>query len=223
MFYWQEGEWWLPDGETHLQEWMTAVNDRRFSRLNYQGAKYRVAVELCKHKRNAIDVGAHIGLWSWQMQRDFQHVIAFEPSIEHRECYKKNCNMNRASLIPSALGDKPEVRNLINYTKGSTGDSRLNSMAECENNGQIVIVETLDRFRIRNVDLIKIDCEGFEYFVIKGGLETIDTYHPVMIVEQKEKNAKYFGDEQKLAIKELEGLGAKVQAIISGDYIMSWP
>ena len=35
------------------------------------------------------------------------------------------------------------------------------------------------------MDLIKVDVEGHEEFVLKGALKTITTSYPVLIVEQK--------------------------------------
>ena len=47
----------------------------------------------------------------------------------------------------------------------------------------------LDHYHFDNVDFIKIDVEGYELDVIKGGIETLRKNDPVIIVEQKEKHA----------------------------------
>lgn len=46
-----------------------------------------------------------------------------------------------------------------------------------------VPVATLDSFAIENVGLIKIDVEGFEEEVLKGGIETINRCRPVLYIE----------------------------------------
>jgi len=42
------GPWHLPDGETHLQEWMTTVNRDVEGRLTYQYNKYDAALRYCR-------------------------------------------------------------------------------------------------------------------------------------------------------------------------------
>ena len=39
----------------------------------------------------ALDIGAHVGIWTRRLAVDFQEVIAFEPLPKHIECHKKNC------------------------------------------------------------------------------------------------------------------------------------
>jgi len=70
------------------------------------------------------------------------------------------------------------------------------------------------------VDLIKLDCEGYELFALQGAEGTIKQYRPTIIVEQKPGRAQKFGLEQTQAVTYLEGLGYRVVQVISGDYIM---
>ena len=73
---------WLPDGETHLQTVM--IGD------TYQLRKYKTALEYTPTRNRAIDIGAHVGLWSRPMSKDFRIVEAFEPVEAHRVCYRRN-------------------------------------------------------------------------------------------------------------------------------------
>ena len=38
----------------------------------------------------ALDVGAHVGIWSRRLAEKFKTVVAFEPVPKHIECWKKN-------------------------------------------------------------------------------------------------------------------------------------
>ncbi len=62
-------EWMFPDGEEHLQKWMTQVGRRIDGRLTYQYGKYEEALKYVPVKNIAIDVGAHVGLLSCFFRR----------------------------------------------------------------------------------------------------------------------------------------------------------
>ena len=49
-------------------------------------------------------------------------------------------------------------------------------------------IKTLDSLNIKDVDLIMIDTEGYELFVLKGGIETIKKYKPILVVEFHNRN-----------------------------------
>ena len=56
-----------------------------------------------------------------------------------------------------------------------------------------VQVKTLDSFNFENVDAIKIDCEGYEYPILKGAVSTIKNCRPVVQLEIVEAQCKKFG------------------------------
>ena len=47
----------------------------------------------------------------------------------------------------------------------------------------------LDDFALTDVDFVKIDVEGYELEVVKGGYNTLKNNDPVIIVEQKPRYA----------------------------------
>ena len=79
----------------------------------------------------------------------------------------------------------------------------------------------MDDFNFTRVDFIKIDVEGYEEFVIQGGLETLKKNHPLIIIEQKSGSDRY-GLEKYGSIKELESIGAKVIDRVVDDFIVGW-
>ncbi len=82
----------------------------------------------------------------------------------------------------------------------------------------------LDDFDLEEVDFIKIDCEGYELWVLQGAVETLKRCKPCLIVEQKPETGmeERYGVTAKDAIAFLAGLGAKKRLVIQGDYIFSW-
>jgi FkbM family methyltransferase len=53
-------------------------------------------------------------------------------------------------------------------------------------------MKKLDSFNINNVDAIKIDVEGYEYFVVQGACNTIRKNRPIVQVEIVENNYKRY-------------------------------
>lgn len=218
-------QWCFPEGETHLPEWMETVQDRRDGRLLYQGHKYRMATRFVKRRRVAVDVGAHIGLWSWQMAQDFERVIAFEPVPAHTECWLRNmADCPNAWLEAVALGHERGMVALHNGTEGSSGDTWVARDDDAPNAAGEVYMGRLDDFaeRIGHVDFLKIDNEGYEYFVLLGGEALIRECKPVVIVEQKPGMAQKFGLGETQAVDLLISWGARRRAAKQGDFVLSW-
>lgn len=205
---------WFPDHETHLQQWMAKAGEIVDGKGTYQIKKLRTAVGLCKQRRTAVDIGGHVGLWSMQLTKLFDHVHAFEPVEAHRECFIKNVldAGGNAILHALALGEK-EGSVSIHTTTTSSGDSWV------KGDGDIPMI-TLDSLALDEVDFMKLDCEGYELFALRGAADTIARCKPVIIVEQKPGRAQKFGLPETGAVTFLEGLGYKLAKEMSGDYLM---
>lgn len=203
----------LPAGETHLVEWMTSNGEMVDGKGTYQIKKLRVALSHCTRFRTAIDVGGHVGLWSMQLAKKFASVHAFEPVEAHRECFSLNLrDYTNVTLHASALGEKEgSVR--IETAPTSSGDSRVGGDGD-------IPLRTLDSYNIQEVDFIKLDCEGYEYFALHGGEQTIRFWMPTIIVEQKPGRGQRFGLTELQAVEWLMSLGYSCVAKMSGDFVM---
>jgi FkbM family methyltransferase len=214
--------WYFPDGETHLPGWIRAAQQLRDGVLQYQLRKYEMALGHVRQRRLAVDVGGHIGQWSHNMAKDFATVQAFEPVPAYAECWRKNLEgVGNAHLHELALGAAHDMVSLRCGTPGSHGDTFV-APREQANAARDVPMLPLDDFGLSGVDLIKIDCEGYELFVIRGAEATIRRCQPCVIVEQKPGHAGKYGLGETDAVGLLESWGARRRATISGDYILSW-
>ena len=213
----QFDQWFLPEGEKHLQQWMLKVNQRVEGRLTYQYHKYEAGLGLCRDRRLAVDVGGHVGLLSYWMARDFDQVEAFEPVDHHRDCFKRNVLDHRknVTLHGCALGER-EGKVSIRTEPTSSGDSRVDGP------GDIPLMR-LDTFRLKNVDFLKIDCEGTELAVLRGAEELLARSKPVVMVEQKPGHAQRYGLGERDAVTYLESMGYRVAREMAGDFLMVHP
>ena len=81
-----------------------------------------------KNKRVAVDVGAHIGLWSRYLARHFVNVLSFEPVLENAACFKKNLeNVSNVWLGEVAVGDVPGTVNFTMPPHGNSGMWHVNA------------------------------------------------------------------------------------------------
>lgn len=219
----QQVGWYFPDGEKHLPEWMRKVAQKRGGVLQYQYAKYQKALQFVRPARRlAVDVGGHVGQWSRNMAADFKMVQAFEPVPSYAECWRANmAGCDNATLHQAALGACAGLVSLKCGTPGSHGDTFVVPKADA-NVAVDVEMNPLDSYQMQGIDFIKIDCEGYEAFVLKGGEMTVRRDRPCIIVEQKPGKAQSFGLGETEAVTLLQSWGAKLRAVLSGDYILSW-
>jgi FkbM family methyltransferase len=214
---------WLPDGERHFPDWMTKNGEIVDGRGTYQIRKLWAALEHCKQFRVAVDVGAHVGLFSMQLVKRFQTVHAFEPLAAFRECFERNVIAPREQdclLYYVALGAQ---RGKVEMKVPAMGDGIDSGGTHVAGAGEVEM-RALDEYDFNDVDYVKIDVEGYEAEVIKGSRETLLRCRPCVMVEQKaRKLGENFGITGTPAVDLLRAMGAEVRAVISGDYILTWP
>jgi FkbM family methyltransferase len=205
--------WVWPDHEEHLIKWLDTTSPPIINgRAAYQGRKQQAVLQVCRSFDTAIDVGAHVGLWSYNLARAFKHVEAFEPVPSHRDCFAINVKAPNVVMHACALG-AADGRVAMKSDPVSSGDTQVTP-------GDEIDLLTLDSFAIKNVDLIKIDCEGYEENVVAGAVDTIAEWRPTIIVEQKRDMAARFGLEPLGAVKLLESMGYRIVDNLGGDFIM---
>ena len=225
MKFFEHGGWWLPDGEEHLQEYLTRRNQWINGRLQYQRSKFLEAMKwVVGPRRLAVDVGAHAGLWSMTLAEYFDNVVAFEPVQEHAACWQKNMEgIGNAVLFPIALGERAGTVRL-KPMPGASMKIRVYAGIDDVVEAPIQRLDDLTVDSKAPIDFLKIDVEGYEYFVCRGGEQTLLRSKPVVIVEQKPATGmlENYGIRETEAVLYLESLGAKQRVEINGDYVLSW-
>ncbi len=132
----------------------------------------------------AVDIGAHVGIWTRRLVIDFCKVIAFEPLGKHIECHIKNCEgLEHIELNQVALSNE-NGHSLITTKDNNSGMSTLlDKKFDRPLPRQMVETRTLDSYNLPKVDFIKMDVEGWEDKVLEGATETILKYRPRMYIE----------------------------------------
>ena len=140
----------------------------------------------------ALDIGAHVGIWSMRLAEKFKRVYAFEPVPKHIECWKKNMQnfTNVSTLNTVALGQENgtntmTVPNTTNSGRATFVEKQFPPLKGTFHNFPKIQVETktLDSYEFDQVDFIKMDVEMFEFEVLQGAENTIRKHKPVMYIE----------------------------------------
>jgi FkbM family methyltransferase len=206
---------WLPGNEVHLLDQIDKY-PLVDGKGTYQLHKLEKALTYVKGPRKAIDIGAHVGLWSRILIKHFFEVIAFEPHPHHVELFCKNLGeTENVFLYSMALGHKKGVVNLV-YDPENSGHTHIGE------HGLQVPIDTLDSFNLDEIDLIKIDVEGFEHNVLLGAKQTILENKPIVICENKGFDEALHGGEKGKSIELMKSWGMVLLEKISGDFIMGW-
>ena len=184
-----------------------------------------------KSFRLAVDVGAHVGLWTKVLAERFDAVIAFEPFLPNVERFEKNVQASNVLLSVSALGDREGMAYLTFEEKSRRSESMgshskhfvtWEEPAKRLDAGHVV-TRTLDSFELQSLDFLKVDTEGADTLVLRGAEETLQRCRPVVIVESIAKYETRYGLQPGAPVDFLESLGAKCVANMWHDYICVFP
>lgn len=158
--------------------------------ISYKKEVLTKAFRFVREFNNAIDVGAHYGLVSFQMNSFFDNVDAFEIDIKTREQLIKNVArfyLENVTVHSVGLG---EITKSVNLVFDKT-DSLITKVDPKPHIGGRYLIKTIDSFNFEHCDFIKLDIEGYEPFVLLGAESTIKSKKPVIVIEDKNLEANY--------------------------------
>lgn len=216
--------WWFPDEEVQLPAVMTAQDRVVDGRLTWQFHKLEAAMRLLPmdRRRTAIDIGAHVGLFSYWMAKYFDVLIAFEPVPQVAMCWVENLvDAPNVRLLPYALGaERGRVALQVDPTR--TGGTHV---IETPDPAPFVVAERhlLDEMVLTHLDFVKIDVEGYEPAVITGARETLQQHKPVVLVEEFDGALLQHKFAPGATRAALEQLGMVLHVQLGHDYIYTWP
>lgn len=157
---------------------------------------------LLPYTKNFFDIGTNTGIYCWIAAQYYENnningakVFEFEPQADCIPILDTTRSLNNwehlVSINNFGLGDKIEKTTI--HLSG-TGSSISASFAGQNLPTQEIQLSTLDEFvtslDTQSVDFIKIDVEGFEYNVLRGGAKTISREKPIIFVEIADKIPK---------------------------------
>jgi FkbM family methyltransferase len=152
--------------------------------------------------RTYVDVGANVGRYINLLKSNTINIVAFEPLKYLFKILRLIFRHKRIKLFNYALG-KNNMNSVINYSKvfNEHQEELLSSMSEASVSNRFKYNKT-ERIKIikgdvilrkySNVDLIKIDTEGYEFKVVQGLRETIKKNFPILLIEIEKRHSRNF-------------------------------
>ncbi len=143
------------------------------------------------------DIGANVGLYACYAAKHRNcRVFAFEPSVFNLELLARNVFLNglteRVTLVPLPLSDGLAVSTL-NMTTTEWGGALSSFGQEYGHDGKLMrqvfkfptiglsMVDAAELLRIPQPDFIKMDVDGIEHLILKGGMPLLKTIKGILI------------------------------------------
>ena len=190
---------WIPDDDDWVN-WSGNYEQDEFNDVMPHISKWDVA----------LDVGAHVGIWSMRLAEKFKRVYAFEPVPKHIECWKQNMSkyisehsewgnitvLNEIALSDVLGTDMMKVPNVTNSGMASLDHTQREGrwlQPEWDDFPKVnVEVRPLDSFEFDRIDFMKIDVEWLECKVLLGAINTIKKHKPIIYIEMHDTEAYTF-------------------------------
>lgn len=149
---------------------------------------------LASKNKIALDIGVHLGFYSRHLATYCSHVIGFEPNPASAALARKSLPRN-VRIENVALSDTNGKAILRIPKMGAKGAEealgtleKANTLAGAEFDEVEVETARLDDYELLPVGIIKIDVEGHEEAVLRGGSELLRRDRPACMIEIEERH-----------------------------------
>lgn len=172
-----------------------------------------------------VDVGANVGYYVVELSNFLgakAEIHAFEPVPESFAQLMSNVELNEISTLTKchqlAISDSEGSIRLYQPKSSGSSASSARNLHPSEDVEEIdVSTTTLDIYiesqKLTTFDLLKIDVEGAELFVIRGALNSIKQFKPVIFAELLRKWSAHFNYHPNEVLRLLLPLGYKCFAV----------
>jgi FkbM family methyltransferase len=151
----------------------------QLKRLDYDRGMLDPVIPLIKRDEAVLDIGAFIGSHTVEYLKHAACVVSFEPNPAAFACLAHNCP--DAVRINVALGGEVGMR----YWTRIYPNAGASYLSDQETPDCLTVpVRTLDSLQLPpKIAYIKLDAEGEEVAILRGGAKTILKHRPAMLIE----------------------------------------
>lgn len=168
----------------------------------FENKETEIFQKIVQREMVVVDAGANIGLYSLiasKLVGENGRIFSFEPSKETFERFSNNIRLNKISnIIPLniGLGDKTDEKLVLLQDDGLGDATRYllpknkspNNVYDevIKSNVEEITIDTLDnclsKYNVHTVDFLKIDTEGFEFYILKGASNILNSSPNIVIL-----------------------------------------
>lgn len=174
--------WWTPD-------YCTQAVDYVVTEWNSKGQK---VLDMLPQRRSVLQAGGNLGIFAKQMSKHFDKVYCYEPVEENFDCLTKNISgIDNIQAHQAGLSNQIQTASVEWSAERNSGAIRLQESAQ----GNINLV-SMDSQQYKDLDLIWLDLEGYEYKALCGATQTLAKHKPLLVIENNGLIHEYPGTNE---------------------------
>jgi FkbM family methyltransferase len=186
-------------------KWVWPSNDESsWFGQNQHKNLYKVILPYVKNRNIMIQAGGNCGFILSTFVDHFNFIYTFEPDVVNFYCLSQNVIADNVYKMQACLGE----------TNGTTRVQQLIRENQPHDTGGVHVMGdgyvpliTIDSLNLPGCDLLQLDIEGFELKALRGAINTINKFKPVLCIELCEKWLNRYNNNSIEVFKFIENLG----------------
>jgi len=194
------------------------IDSSLFFSGTFEELEEEVIESILKPGMITFDIGANFGYYTFKMAslvKPGGWVYAFEPTDWAYKKILRNSNLNPSldniRFLKLGLSDNDEKCKQLNFQSSYRTDGKEFSVTE-----EMTLVK-LDTFaeenKLSNLDFIKIDVDGYEGKVVRGAVQTLLKFHPIIFFEISPSLMMKNNDQPSELVHQLVLMGYKFKSV----------
>ena len=180
------------NGKTYWVEQGDTLYAQRLQAGQYQKSNWQFAQTILPQFRRCIDVGSNNACNAVHYAERFDVVECFEPTPLAQTLWRntvRDCGTQGVTLYDVALGEDVRTTQILLHERNGGHnhlqhyDKNPRARGAPTRKTHTVAQTTLDSFHFTEVDFVKIDVEGYEWFVLQGAESTLARERPLLQLE----------------------------------------
>jgi FkbM family methyltransferase len=161
----------------------------------YHEQELYIVPSLCDKDKTSIDIGAQDGIYTIHMLDASRDCLAFEPrqahALELKEMVEYLSLPVRVEAVALSDSQGEAKMSVLERDGGRSTIERENALEDPDGSEKCEVTVTtrrLDDYDLDAVGFVKIDVEGHELAVLRGGSATIERCRPILLIEIEERH-----------------------------------
>jgi FkbM family methyltransferase len=188
LYHYREGDESRIDG---IDKWLWLKSDNGAwdgPKRDWETSHKENILKYVKNFDVVVQAGGCQGMYPKLLSKMFKTVYTFEPSSDSFYALVHNCPEHNIVKFNAALGNKHTMVSLDIRDTGNVGTHRIK-----DNEKSHIPQLMVDDLDLPACDLIYLDIEGYEENALKGAVNTINKFSPVIFAENGNKAETFMG------------------------------